>query len=211
MFHGFGRKYSKKYYNSKVNIAKSIKFSFVKCENGVNKSTSPYYIWIERGQKSEKSTKKWQNFFLLSSFAISAFQKNNGWFFHSNHTRLLEDKLLPFPTSLLACAHHARTLQGFRTFCFHNLHMLPLFCHRLSIETRELRQKTWEIFWKISHVFQIISHVFFFCSDFLQHRFFFHEKPVVSCRSSFGSFSRLLPPFFLYFLALQHSNIKECL
>jgi len=58
MFHGFGRKYSKKYYNSKVNIAKSIKFSFVKRENGVNKSTSPYHIWIERGQKSEKSTKK---------------------------------------------------------------------------------------------------------------------------------------------------------
>ena len=37
------------------------------------------------------------------------------------------------------------------------------------------------------------------------------RKTVVSCRSSFGSFSRLLPPFFLYFLALQHSNIKECL
>lgn len=111
---------------------------------------------------------------------------------------------------LLACVY-ARVHQRFRTFCFHNLHMLPLFCHRLSIETRELRQKTWEIFWKISHVFQIISHVFFFCSDFLQHRFFFHEKPVVSCRSCFGSFSRLFPPLFLYFLALQHSNIKECL
>lgn len=111
---------------------------------------------------------------------------------------------------LLACVY-ARAHQRFRTFCFHNLHTLPLFCHRLSIETRELRQKTWEIFWKISHVFQIISHVFFFCSDFLQNRFFFHEKPIVSCRSSFGSFSRLLPPFFLYFLALQHSNIKECL
>lgn len=52
---------------------------------------------------------------------------------------------------------------------------------------------------------------FFFCSDFLQHRFFFHEKPVVSWRSCFGSFSRLFPPLFLYFLALQHSNIKECL
>lgn len=75
---------------------------------------------------------------------------------------------------LLACVY-ARVHQRFSTFCFHNLHMLPLFCHRLSIETRELRQKTWEIFWKISHVFQIISHVFFFCSDFLQHRFFFHE------------------------------------
>lgn len=111
---------------------------------------------------------------------------------------------------LLACVY-AHAHQRFRTFCFHNLHTLPLFCHRLSIETRELRQKTWEIFQKISHVFQIISHVFFFCSDFLQNRFFFHEKPVVSCRSSFGSFSRLLPPFFLYFLALQHSNIKECL
>ena len=111
---------------------------------------------------------------------------------------------------LLACVY-ARAHQRFRTFCFHNLHTLPLFCHRLSIETRELRQKTWEIFWKISHVFQIISDVFFFCSDFLQHRFFFHEKPVVSCRSSFGSFSRLFPPLFLYFLALQHSTLKECL
>ena len=46
---------------------------------------------------------------------------------------------------LLACVY-ARVHQRFRTFCFHNLHMLPLFCHRLSIETRELRQKTWEIF-----------------------------------------------------------------
>ena len=146
MFHGFGRKYSKKYYNSKVNIAKSIKFSFVKRENGVNKSTSPYYIWIKRGQKSEKSTKKWQNFFLLISFAISAFQKNNGWFFHSNHTRLLEDKLLPFPTSLLACAHHARALQRFCTFCFHNLHTRGLF-HRnfRRKKTWEKKEKTWEI------------------------------------------------------------------
>ena len=111
---------------------------------------------------------------------------------------------------LLACVY-ARAHQRFRTFCFHNLHTLPLFCQRLSIETRELRQKTWEIFWKISHVFQIISHVFFFCSDFLQNRFCFHEKPVVSCRSSFGSFSRLLPPLFLYFLALQYDILKECL
>ena len=111
---------------------------------------------------------------------------------------------------LLACVY-ARPHQRFCTFCFHNLHTLPLFCHRLSIETRGLRQKTWEIFWKISHVFQIISHVFFFCSDFLQHHFRFHEKPVVLCRSSFGSFSRLLPPLFLYFLALQHEIPKECL
>ena len=111
---------------------------------------------------------------------------------------------------LLACVY-ARAHQRFCTFCFHNLHTLPLFCQRLSIETRELRQKTWEIFWKNSHVFQIISDVFFLCSDFLQHRFCFHEKPVVSCRSSFGSFSRLLPPLFLYFLALQHSTLKECL
>ena len=111
---------------------------------------------------------------------------------------------------LLACVY-ARAHQRFRTFCFHNLHTLPLFCRRLSIETRELRQKTWEIFWKISHVFQIISHVFFFCSVFLQNRFCFHLKPVDSCRSSFGSFSRLLPPLFLYFLALQYDILKECL
>lgn len=111
---------------------------------------------------------------------------------------------------LLACVY-ARAHQRFRTFCFHNLHTLPLFCQRLSIETRELRQKTWEIFWKISHVFQIISHVFFFCSDFLQNRFCFHEKPVVWCRSCFGSFSRLLPPLFLYFLASQYETPKECL
>ena len=110
----------------------------------------------------------------------------------------------------LACVY-ARAHQRFRTFCFHNLHTFPLFCHRLSIETWELRQKTWEIFWKISHVFQIISDVFFFCSDILQNRFCFHEKPVVSCRSSFGSFSRLLPPLFLYFLVLQYVILKECL
>gem|GEM_PF-5801889 len=42
---------------------------------------------------------------------------------------------------LLACVY-ARAHQRFRTFCFHNLHTLPLFCQRLSIETRELRQKT---------------------------------------------------------------------
>ena len=42
---------------------------------------------------------------------------------------------------LLACVY-ARAHQRFRTFCFHNLHMLPIFCHRLSIETRELPQKT---------------------------------------------------------------------
>ena len=111
---------------------------------------------------------------------------------------------------LLACVY-ARPHQRFCTFFFHNLHTLPLFCHRLSMETRELRQKTWEFFQKISHVFQIISHVFSFCSDFLQHRFRFHEKPVVSCRSSFGCFSRLLPPLFLYFLALQYVILKECL
>ena len=111
---------------------------------------------------------------------------------------------------LLACVY-AHAHQRFRTFCFHNLHTIPLFCHRLSIETRELRQKTWEIFWKISHVFQIISHVFFFCSDFLQNRFKFHEKPVVLCGSRFGNFSRLLPPLFLYFLALQYEILKECL
>ena len=46
---------------------------------------------------------------------------------------------------LLACVY-VRAHQRFRTFCFHNLHTLPLFCHRLSIETRELPQKTWEIF-----------------------------------------------------------------
>lgn len=111
---------------------------------------------------------------------------------------------------LLACVY-ARAHQRFRTFCFHNLHTCLLFCRGLRIETRELRQKTWEIFWKISHVFQIISHVFFFCSDILQNRFCFHEKPVVSCRSSFGSFSRLLPPLFLYFLVLQYVILKECL
>ena len=111
---------------------------------------------------------------------------------------------------LLACVY-ARAHQRFCTFCFHNLHTRLLFCRSLMMEMRELPQKTWEIFQKISHVFQIISHVFFFCSDFLQHRFRFHEKPVVSCRSSFGSFSRLLPPLFLYFLALQHEIPKECL
>ena len=111
---------------------------------------------------------------------------------------------------LLACVY-ARAHQRFCTFCFHNLHAIPLFCHRLSIETRELRQKTWEIIWKTWEIFWKISHVFFFCSDFLQHRFFFHEKPVVSCRSSFGSFSRLLSPLFLYFLALQYDILKECL
>ena len=111
---------------------------------------------------------------------------------------------------LLVCVY-ARAHQRFCTFCFHNLHTLPLFCYRLLIEKRELRQKTWEIFWKISHVFQIISDVFFLCSDILQNRFCFHEKPVVLCRSSFGRFSSLLPPLFLYFLALQHLNIKECL
>ena len=102
---------------------------------------------------------------------------------------------------LLACVY-ARAHQRFCTFCFHNLHTLPLFFHRLSIETRELRQKTWEIFWKISHVFQIISHVFFFCSDFLQNRFCFHEKNrcfvlfqlwqlFAPFASSFSIFSRL--------------------
>ena len=111
---------------------------------------------------------------------------------------------------LLVCVY-ARAHQRFCTFCFHNLHTLPLFCHRLSIETRELRQKTWEIFQKISHVFQIISHVFFFCSDILQNYFRFQEKPVVLCRSCFGSSSRLLPPLFLYFLALQYEIPKECL
>gem|GEM_PF-2066618 len=105
---------------------------------------------------------------------------------------------------LLACVY-ARAHQRFRTFCFHNLHTLPLFCHRLSKKKRVFFLKN------PPHVFQIISDVFFFCSDFLQHRFFFHEKPVVSCRSSFGSFSRLFPPLFLYFLALQHSTLKECL
>ena len=124
-----------------MNIAKSIKFSFVKCENGVNKSTSPYYIWVERGQKSEKSTKKRQNFFLLSSFAISAFQNNNGWFFHSNHTRLHEDNLLPFPTSLLACVYHARTLQGFCTFCFHNLHTRGLFHRNFKMKKQGDKRK----------------------------------------------------------------------
>ena len=52
---------------------------------------------------------------------------------------------------------------------------------------------------------------FFFISGILQNRFCFHEKSVVLCRSIFGSFLSLLPPPFLYFLALQHSNIKECL
>ena len=78
-------------------------------------------------------------------------------------------------------------------------------------KTWEIIWKTWEIFQKISHVFQIISHVFFFCSDILQNYFRFQEKPVVLCRSCFGSSSRLLPPLFLYFLALQYEIPKECL
>ena len=76
---------------------------------------------------------------------------------------------------------------------------------------RELQQKTWEFFQQISHVFQIISDLLLHISDFLQNSHSFHEKPVVSCRSSFGSFSRLLPPLFLYFLALQYVILKECL
>lgn len=99
---------------------------------------------------------------------------------------------------LLACVY-ARAHQQFCTFCFHNLHTLPLFCHRLSMETRELRQKTWEIFWKISHVFQIISHVFFFCSDFLQHRFFFHENLLFRAVPALAVFLAFCALFFYIF------------
>ena len=111
---------------------------------------------------------------------------------------------------LLACVY-ARAHQQFCTFCFHNLHTRPLFCRGLRLEMRELPQKTWEFFQKISHVFQIISDIFFFRSDFLQNRFCFHEKLMVLCRSTFCNFSPLLPPLFLYFLALQRLTLKECL
>ena len=82
------------------------------------------------GRKRAKEWKIHEKVTKLFSFKLIcylSFSKNNEWFFHSNHTRLLEDNLLPFPTSLLACAYHARTLQRFCTFCFHNLHTRGLF------------------------------------------------------------------------------------
>ena len=104
-----------------------------------------------------------------------------------------------------------RAHQQFCTFCFHNLHTCLLFCPSLRIEMRELQQKTWEFFQKISHVFQIISDLLLHISDFLQNSHSFHEKLIVLCRSTFCSFSSLLPPLFLYFLALQYATLKECL
>lgn len=109
------------------------------------------------------------------------------------------------------CALHARASQQFCTFCFHNLHTCLLFCPSLRIEMRELQQKTWEFFQQISHVFQIISDLLLHISDFLQNSHSFHEKLIVLCRSTFCSFSSLLPPLFLYFLALQYATLKECL
>ena len=38
-----------------------------------------------------------------------------------------------------SCAYHARTLQGFRTFCFHNLHTRRLFHH--NSRTKKLGDK----------------------------------------------------------------------
>ena len=111
---------------------------------------------------------------------------------------------------LLACVY-VRAQQQFRTFCFHNLHTCLLFCPSLRIEMRELQQKTWEFFQQISHVFQIISDLLLHISDFLQNSHSFHEKLIVLCRSTFCSFSSLLPPLFLYFLALQYATLKECL
>jgi len=36
-----------------------------------------------------------------------------------------------------SCAYHARTLQGFCTFCFHNLHTRGLFrCNSKTKKTR---------------------------------------------------------------------------
>ena len=111
---------------------------------------------------------------------------------------------------LLACVY-ARAHQQFCTFCFHNLHTCLLFCPSLRIEMRELQQKTWEFFQQISHVFQIISDLLLHISDFLQNSHSFHEKLIVLCRSTFCSFSSLLPPLFLYFLSLQRLTLKECL
>ena len=99
---------------------------------------------------------------------------------------------------VLACLY-ARAHQRFCTFCFHNLHTLPLFCHRLSIETRELRQKTWEIFWKNSHVFQIISHVFFFAPTFFKIASSFTKNLLFYAVPALAVFLAFCPLFFYIF------------
>ena len=69
-----------------------------------------------------------------------------------------------------SCAYHARTLQGFCTFCFHNLHTRGLFHRNSKKKNVGDKRKTWEISEKMSNVFRKISHVFWKRSNVFEER-----------------------------------------
>ena len=57
---------------------------------------------------------------------------------------LIEQMVILFGVSfwlVLACAYHARTLQGFCTFCFHNLHTRGLFHHNSKTKKQGDKRK----------------------------------------------------------------------